>query len=126
MAFRGKYGFVSDKYLTDQYANLNHKFFFGMLPSCKVGWATRRKFSSMDCDPDQLGVTLENNQGVGILIGDFQARWSALVKMVLLHEMVHVKLSQLPAFKGKKQSHGRSFQREMNRLAKRGAFADAW
>lgn len=116
--------FTPDKRLARLYAKYNAAYFDGQLPQdVVVGMANLPEGENTDT----LGVTCVgepahpmDNRTVNIIL-DPKLRHAGFdhVKLVLLHEMAHLKL--YPYMK-----HGRRFNEEMLRLAVRGAFHGIW
>jgi len=71
---------------------------------------------------DELGVTSRSQSTEQFVVRlSLNLQFSeALTRMVLLHEMVHIKLW------GVTRGHGQPFQDEMLSLAKKGAFQNLW
>lgn len=88
----------------------NRKYFKGRLPKARV------KFKRIE--PRDLGECLLEDKTIHI--AKELKRWPCIAKSTLLHEMVHLSLSH------SNQEHGRKFQKEMLRLAKKGAFKGLW
>ena len=55
-------------------------------------------------------------------VSQLSFRRESCTKMLLLHEMAHIKLRK----RKMRDVHGREFQHEMQRLARIGAFRDLW
>jgi hypothetical protein len=103
---------LSDRGLRRYYQTYNAKFFGGALPEdVDVIWAPHNGCS---------GVTIfEPNEDIVIKINPMYLGDSCRGRLLLLHEMCHVKL-------GTRVSHGPKFQAEMLRLAQIGAFKNLW
>lgn len=113
-----------DRTLTENYNYLNRRYFAGELPAADVGWGTirdlrvgrgkRAAIAQTVWDPAKKG---ERPQ---ILINVLLRRlgWNGVTAFSLLHEMVHVKTRM-------RDNHGPAFEREMRKLAEKGAFAKA-
>ena len=98
------------------YQIYNEQYFDNRLPKdVIIYWDT-------SIEVDELAVTSLNQSA-----DQFVVRFSlnlqfsdALSRMVLLHEMVHIKLWNVA------RGHGKAFQDEMLSLANRGAFEQLW
>ena len=94
------------------YWDYNKRYFKGKLPNCKV------RFKKLK-DPF-LGVTwTQKGKKPQIFLNPLFKRWPCITHLTLLHEMVHVSLPL-------RIDHGKRFQAEMLRLAKKGAFKGKW
>ena len=94
------------------YECLNHRYFSGTLPHVVVGWCVF---------PSYLGATLGAycTESMVVMLSHTIKRVGnpyAVVWNTLLHEMIHVKIVSMES------PHGRRFQKEMERLKRRGAF----
>lgn len=108
-----------DKRLQKLYVKYNKLYFDNSLPSdVQVGWVAYPEDSVHIAET----ATLDEDNGVihhTIYIGESIRSLDTVVKMTLLHEMVHVKIHPY-------NKHGRKFDEEMLRLASRGAFNKLW
>jgi hypothetical protein len=91
------------------YRRYNKKYFAGKLPAAKVKFAklAAGELGTMYHGLDEVYITKEFR------------KWPREAKFTLLHEMVHLALP-VNAW------HGPSFEKEMLRLAKAGAFKGLW
>ena len=109
---------VSDGELAREYAEYNHQHFGDRLPKNVIV----RYDSTLD-EINFFGYTERMPDGrFRILIAPQMNRSPQVLGMTLLHEMVHVRLAR----KKLRDAHGPEFQREMQRLACRGAFRGLW
>lgn len=98
------------------YKQYNQQFFDNGLPIIPVRWAKTPR-----------GVAgyfwMEEADKMSIVIHPLIRKWGLrrYAKLILLHEMAHVKLRNR-----KIQDHGRIFNNEMKRLANAGAFENLW
>jgi hypothetical protein len=124
--------------LKHYYHEFNSRYFRGRLPKdCRVIWAD---INHQKC-PEAMGVF---KPGITVLArrvrrakkGEYRTLYSKkdliaidrelfkvgnkIVFMTLIHEMVHLKLKDVTA------GHGPLFQKEMKKLAARGAFNNFW
>lgn len=112
--------FKPDRWLKRWYDKYNARYFDNKLPStCQVGWNEALPAKT-------LGLTMQFTEpAANLMIFNVGLHPSLRecsrdhAKLVLLHEMVHVKLAPYMA-------HGRRFQQEMQRLARDGAMKDLW
>lgn len=109
---------ASDSQLKHWYDKYNFKWFDGKLPTdTLIYWEPPPAAYAETCP------VFENDHSHFIVKLDPSIRalkqwW----KIVLLHEMIHIKLRP----KHPKSQHGRLFQEEMKRLAYDGAFRNLW
>jgi len=97
------------------FRDYNRKYFGGKLEECKVIWD--RRIGKFDCMGEY------DSEGPTISIAIELRRWPRQKRFTVLHEMVHALLFQ----RGNKSTqHGPAFEREMMKLAKKGAFRDLW
>jgi len=117
MAFRIKV----DEELEALYRHYNRKYFANKLPKhTLVGWASRMSGPTTIAEAICM-IGMDPAIRIRRKISDN----NSLVRMSMLHEMVHIKLHYLTPG-GHKVEHGPRFQAEMLRLAKKGAFAKLW
>lgn len=110
--------------LEEWFDTYNHRYFGGRLKECHVYWSRMRPLGFFG-SYREFGVRREDYDGPYYIKVNLKLKWaSALWHMTLLHEMVHLKLV------GKDRSaldkHSRMFNREMKKLAARGAFVGLW
>lgn len=102
-----------DEDLQNLYSELNKKWFGFKLPYVRCGWSASRK------DKRRFyGCTLRIHGSAHchyIQINPLFRDWPDTISVTLLHEMVHVKLSN-------RGGHGPKFKKEMRRLIRLGAF----
>ena len=91
------------------FCRYNRKYFGGKLPAAKV------KFSKL---ADGLLGEMYHGENEIYVTKDLR-KWPRSARFTLFHEMAHLKL-------GAAVNHGPSFEREMLRLAKAGAFKGIW
>lgn len=101
--------------LQEWFDEYNRLYFRGRLEPCDVYF----------CQMETIGFCGKYDDGSFYIEVNQRIQWSsALWHMTLLHEMVHLKLY------GKDMSpldkHSRMFNREMKKLAARGAFVGLW
>lgn len=100
--------------LSRLYAKFNKLYFANKLPECVVRWG----------DIDWYGSLLDKEDAAPleycIEIARWSQKWPEVATMTLLHEMAHMKLRK------RTYGHGILFQKEMQRLAKLGAFNGLW
>lgn len=105
---------TSDKSLKRLYNRLNLAYFGGQLPDVTVYWEP--------CQ-DAMAITFEVTDPVGdereiaIKVDPQIAALWKVVKLVMLHEMCHVKL-----WESRAAAHGKKWWAEMERLWEIGAF----
>ena len=108
--------------LRQWYLEYNHTYFNGRLPKdCEVVWRNLDHIKALgryyDYDPDT-----QRTKPV-IEINPCLRKMKRIAKFTLVHEMAH--LSVDTTHPGRK-AHGHYWQREMKRLAAKGAFANLW
>lgn len=100
--------------LSRLYVKYNKTYFGNKLPECAVKWGDITWYGTYKDGAD--AAPLDHLIEI--------ARWSQnlpeIAAMTLLHEMAHVKL------RNRTHGHGILFQKEMQRLAKLGAFNGLW
>lgn len=113
--------------LCGMFDRLNRRYFRGSLPSLPVMWhrpllsGGRRTFAGQF-------VVMEDGEHANIIIDPkLQKRkmWS-FIESTLLHEMVHAYLWNRNERPSAYNGHGKKFQKEMQRLARVGAFDRLW
>ncbi len=109
---------VSDKQLAHWYARYNRDWFGGELPLDTIIW--------WEPPPGAQGITCPVYE---VMDGKFEILMDQALKgvpdywkLLLLHEMAHVKLWPTHS----RHQHGRVFQEEMQRLALAGAMKGLW
>lgn len=106
------------------FCTFNHRYFGGRLKECQVRWV-KMKYLGHFTSYQHRGVKAEDYQGPFLIRINSKLKWStALWQLTLLHEMVHLKLYGKD--KSRKDVHSRMFNREMKKLAARGAFVGLW
>lgn len=108
----------SSRVLRRLYQSANRKHFSSRLPvRIVLSWKEMdRAIGRMEYSPE----------GYAILIDPRIRTYPSIVVMTLLHEMTHLYVMLKYGKRGRITHHGELFQREMLRLAKRGAFASHW
>lgn len=113
----------------DLYAAYNKRYFGGNLPPVDIEMIDTR-------DKDYFGQCSESGQPkyrtakrmprqparFKIHLAKWTKKSPKILAMTLLHEMVHVKLWDIPGI----VDHGHRFDKEMKRLARAGAFNGLW
>ena len=108
--------------LEQWFCEYRHKYFGKSLKPCRVFY---RKMEPLGLFGSYRVHGARSDGGAYYIAISNRIRWSsALVRMTLLHEMVHLKL--VDKDKSPKTRHSRMFHREMKRLAARGAFVGLW
>ena len=111
----------SDSALLSRYLEFNKRFFSGKLPTTDLSVSWDEAISKSD----QAGTWVTKYEGepekITIGISSRIQDCDTCVGAALLHEMVHIKLRDR-----KIDMHGKEFQKEMLRLAKKGALAPYW
>lgn len=101
------------------YAAYNHTYFRNRLPKVDLRYTNRRFLGG------SLAITLQfPGAFIAIRIWRGLADIPTFLRLVILHEMCHVKL--LLKHPGQNINHNEPFQREMLRLAADGAFRGLW
>ncbi len=114
---------VPDLELPEIYKELNAAWFNGKLPEdhLRISWD-----SITERNGDIAFTWITNYEGEGerisIVLSPRMKNCESCTKMLLLHEMAHIKLRKRKV----RDVHGREFQHEMQRLARMGAFRDLW
>ncbi len=114
---------ASDPDLLQIYKELNAAWFNSKLPEdyVRISWD-----SITERNGDIAFTWITNYEGEGerisIVLSPRMKNCGSCTKMLLLHEMAHIKLRK----RKMKDVHGREFQHEMGRLARIGAFRDLW
>lgn len=107
---------TSDPWLASVYAEYNAQYFGDSLPKDTLTcWSEEGSIESVVFYALTLHV-----RPVQVYFSPKIKHLEAVLRMTMLHEMVHVKLGRSSA------EHGKAFQKEMLRLAKRGAFQSLW
>ena len=100
----------SERYLAYWYGKYNRLYFDSQLPDAKIWW-------------EPISGTYADCQLVDgiwrVRLNPSLSGWPQMMKLTLLHELVHIKLHPY-------QKHGKRFNDEMRRLAGRGAFDKLW
>lgn len=108
---------TSDRQLKHWFDKFNTRWFEGKLPSTIIFW---------EPPSDSFGVTCPvfevNDKVFEIKLDPSLKGVPDYWKLLLLHEMAHIKLWP----KHPKHQHGKAFQDEMKRLANEGAFKSLW
>lgn len=114
----------------DLYDLFNGRYFRNGLPKIPVRWSDPQ-YGFAKTHRNFMGYTYFLHEGKGRnlkLVPEFIAlnpkykTASVIWVQTLLHEMVHVKQAYLP----RRKAHGHEFNREMKRLANKGAFNGLW
>ena len=103
----------NDPTLKKWFRTFNKRYFDGTLPNCVVFW------EPAFVTGDELGEVKQEGERIILRIDPSIRFTSAVTKLVLLHEMSHLRLWPY-------LGHGRKFQAEMLRLAALGAFKNLW
>lgn len=97
------------------YHKFNDSYFRNQLPPIRI---LRRKLAPLKGGYRRYGYThFIGDDPVVIVINS--ELWLEIALLTLLHEMCHVRLPR-------RVNHGKRFQAEMLRLAKKGAFTNLW
>lgn len=111
----------SNPALLSRYVEFNKRYFSGKLPTADISVFWDEAISKSD----QAGTWVTKFEGepekITISISSRLQDCDTCVGGALLHEMVHIKLRNR-----KIDMHGKEFQKEMLRLAKKGALAPYW
>lgn len=116
------------------YDLFNKRYFRNKLPKdCRVFWADLTEYNANGLFQASYGVIAELTKGPRkgqvhrisgsrdtIRIDTALLGNKTVALMILLHEMCHLKLKRVH------RGHGTPFQKEMKKLAARGAFRDKW
>ena len=114
---------LDNKNFLQIYKELNAAWFNGKLPEdhVRISWD-----SITERNGDIAFTWITNYEGEGerisIVLSPRMKNCGSCTKMLLLHEMAHIKLRKRKV----RDVHGREFQHEMQRLARIGAFRDLW
>jgi SprT-like family len=111
----------ADPTLLTQYKQLNRRYFSGKLPIANVSVFWDETISKSDLAGTWITKFEGEPENIRVSVSTFIQECSSCVGAALLHEMVHIKLRNR-----KIDMHGKEFQKEMVRLAKKGAFAPYW
>ena len=103
--------FTSHAGAQDFYDWANQKYFKYQLPNVAIGFYKEKDMDYYGCSFTPMGARHVHT----IALNPKFKEWSKVVKITILHEMVHVKLRGLGG-------HGPRFQKELHRLVKAGAF----
>lgn len=110
--------------LEQRFCEFNHRYFGGRLGECRVVWAKMPHLGHF-ASYRHPGIKAEKYKGPFLIRISSRIKWStSLWQLTLLHEMVHLKLYGKD--KSRKDVHSRMFNREMKKLAARGAFVGLW
>ena len=99
--------------LTSFYEAYNTAYFYGRLPQIKV-YYTALPITMYG----RTDFSLKTKRAIHVLVNRRLKDWLCTSLITLLHEMIHVSNGALR----EKDSHGKIFQRERQRLVKAGAF----
>lgn len=116
---------ISSKFLYTWYDHYNRRYFGGELPNdIALHFEIHEFMESKEKGHVLFGRysrrSVNSGRGVrhDIAINTDTRPFEELVKQILLHEMVHVKLQ------GPGRAHGPRFRKEIRRLVRAGAYAD--
>lgn len=103
--------FTPHKGAQDFYDWANEKYFEYKLPYVPVGFYKEKNMDYYGCSFTPVKAKYVHT----IALNPKFKEWSKVVKITILHEMIHVKLNG-------RGGHGPRFQKELRRLVKAGAF----
>lgn len=110
---------LTNAYLGRVYKEFNKKHFGNRLPKDMIVRFDVLRTSDDGCQEPCATTAFMLNRPLYIQINKRLAWQSMLANFSLIHEMVHVALPEV-------RGHGPKFQKEMLRLAKKGAFKHMW
>ena len=112
----------SNRTLRKLYRDYNHRYFAGKLPDIRVDFITpgeMKKYFGLNRATCAITCFKKDTYTpVSIYISRNYLKAWRYVRADLLHEMCHVSKPRA--------DHGKVFQDEMLRIARKGAFEDAW
>ena len=110
---------MTSKNLRRLFTTYNRKYFGNKLPKYKVVFSNYLVRVNLfgDCDVKKHRIRIASDIN--------RKRWNVITKETLLHEMCHAKCKH-NASQGEDEWHGPKFEKEMLRLAKKGAFKGIW
>lgn len=109
----------SNRALKKLFHTYNRRYFGGRLPDCYVHFTSPKDLEKNGLGKATCAITfLKGYQKPAIFISANKFKSWKYVKSDLLHEMCHVSKPRA--------DHGKVFQDEMLRIARMGAFEDAW
>jgi hypothetical protein len=121
-------GFRSSPVLSGMFDRANRRYFRSSLPQLEIAWwkspirdwGTGRSFAAkfVVCEDDTAVIVIDPT------LRD-RKMWR-YIESTLLHEMVHACLWHRGEFPAAYLGHGKKFQKEMLRLANKGAFSKLW
>ncbi len=111
----------SDPALFSRYVEFNKRYFSGKLPTGDLCVFWDETISKSDLAGTWVTKYEGEPEKITISISRRIQDCDSCVGAALLHEMVHIKLRNR-----KIDMHGKEFQKEMLRLAKKGALAPYW
>jgi hypothetical protein len=111
----------SDPGLFSRYVEFNKRYFSGKLPTHDVSVFWDDAIAKSDLAGTWVTKYEGEPEKITISIAKRFQDCDSCVGVALLHEMVHIKLRNR-----KIDMHGKEFQKEMLRLAKKGALAPYW
>lgn len=106
------------KTATQLYRKYNRKYFDGKLPKLPILWPSKLRKTSL---AGYTEYNLKTRKPTHIALNPRFCGLRAIWILTLLHEMCHVKTGDLGP-----DEHGPRWQREMHRLARKGAFDNWW
>lgn len=121
MAFR------RSSYLEFLYDHGNATWFGGKLPRIHVGWDRERFDKRGERDKAAITEMYHDNRDCRIVFNSLHrlpfVKFDTGIEVTLLHEMLHVKLSEYQC-KSRADLHGKRFKAERQRLIDAGAFTE--
>lgn len=102
---------------------LNSRYFHNRLKNVTVRWSKSLPKGTLGRTQSVSGRVTEGERKFLIELDLKSRRYGSLMRMTLLHEMVHVEQWEKVT---SRSCHGHRFQRRMKQLAQKGAFNGLW